>query len=168
MKKYPSMFGVLAALLLVASFIVPGNLITPSPVEADPAVCAWDALSTPRGTHPLWPSSDIIDMSVSGSNIALVARSTGTLLGVAQTTNALFISTTSGMSFTTGAWANWRVEWARVFGTTPSWAGHNVYLVAIAPDNPNVIAIVTDNSTATGPREVWITTNGGGRWEIPT
>ena len=32
--KYPSMFGVLAALLLVASFIIPADLANPSTVEA--------------------------------------------------------------------------------------------------------------------------------------
>jgi hypothetical protein len=43
--KYPSMFGVLAALLLVASFIIPTNLVSPSPVQAD--VCRWDTVYMP-------------------------------------------------------------------------------------------------------------------------
>ena len=38
------MFGVLAALLLVASFIIPTNLVSPSPVQA---ACVWDIVDMP-------------------------------------------------------------------------------------------------------------------------
>ena len=176
MKKYPSMFGVLAALLLVASFIVPSHLITPSSVEADPAVCAWDTLTPPTTLHPIYKYTDIVDMSVSGSTVAFVVRAnalSGISMPGALNTNALVITTNSGISMSTGAWANWRLEWNRLFGTGTStnnpWSGENVYLVALAPDSPSVIAIVTDAPTGTpgsGPKEVWITTNGGGKWEV--
>lgn len=178
MKKYPSMFGVLAALLLVASFIVPSHLVTPSSVEADPAVCAWDTLTPPVTLHPIYKYTDTVDMSVSGSTVAFVVRATIPSSGISRgsfggNANVLVITTNSGISTSTGAWTNWTLEWDRLFSGAPTndpWNGENVYLVALAPDNPNIIAIVTDAPGGTGPgsgpKEVWITTNGGGKWEV--
>ena len=50
--KYPSMFGLLAVFMLVASFIVPANLASPAAVEADPGICKWDTVSTPAAQRP--------------------------------------------------------------------------------------------------------------------
>jgi len=187
MKKYPSMFGVLAALLLVASFIVPGHLVTPSSVEADPGMAKWDALTTPGVSIGRWDlgyfpalaalgraGTDTIDLAVGGdgNTIAIVTRTgaTSSTLGY-PVANILLVSSNNGISFSAAQWTNWTIEWNRLFGTTDTWNGENIYLVAIAPDNPAVMAIVTDAPDATldvgsGPQEVWITTNGGGKWEV--
>ncbi len=46
--KYPGILGVFAALLMVASFVIPVNLAAPSPVSADPGIMKWDTVSTPN------------------------------------------------------------------------------------------------------------------------
>jgi len=46
--KTRSMFGILAAVILVASFVIPSNLATPSAVQADPGICKWDIVFGPN------------------------------------------------------------------------------------------------------------------------
>jgi len=45
--RFPSILGVFAAILMVASFVVPMNVAAPSPVSADPGIMKWDTVSTP-------------------------------------------------------------------------------------------------------------------------
>ena len=45
--KYPSIFGALAILMLVAGLVVPANLTNPAPVEALDPICQWDIVDTP-------------------------------------------------------------------------------------------------------------------------
>ena len=45
--RFPSILGVFAAILMVASFVVPMNIAAPSPVSADPGIMKWDIVSTP-------------------------------------------------------------------------------------------------------------------------
>ncbi|MCX5997757.1 MAG: hypothetical protein NTV42_09195 [Chloroflexi bacterium] len=52
--RFPSILGVFAAILMVASFVVPMHLTAPAAVSADPGIMKWDTVSTP--------------MSVSGKN----------------------------------------------------------------------------------------------------
>jgi len=40
-----------------------------------------------------------------------------------------------------------------------------VWNIAIAPDNPNFVAVVTSNAAADAPANVWISTDGGANWE---
>jgi hypothetical protein len=91
--------------------------------------------------------------------------------------NALFYSNNNGISFAstkynTFAAAYWSlnsISYSPNPAANAQWP--NVYLVAIAPDNPNFWAIVTDpNDGAAGPTtyrplEVWVTANAGGKWE---
>jgi hypothetical protein len=52
--KTASLFGIVAALLLVASFVLPSNLA--NHVEADPGICRWDIV---RGPNSIPLSSDV-------------------------------------------------------------------------------------------------------------
>jgi len=52
--KIASLFGIAAALLLVASFVLPSNLATP--VNADPGICRWDIV---RGPNSIPLASDV-------------------------------------------------------------------------------------------------------------
>ncbi len=45
--RFPSILGVFAAILMVASFVVPMNVAAPSAVSADPGIMKWDTVSTP-------------------------------------------------------------------------------------------------------------------------
>jgi len=121
--KYPSMFGLLAALLLVASFVIPVNLVSPAKVQADPGICKWDILLTP-GALPLASdlslTTDLIDMAVGGDaktvllnrryyiSAALVAL-LGYPAGLAGPRSMVAWSSNAGMTFTTSKVLNlWR------------------------------------------------------------
>jgi len=45
--RFPSILGVFAAILMVASFVVPVNIAAPAAVTADPGIMKWDTVSTP-------------------------------------------------------------------------------------------------------------------------
>ena len=197
--KYPSLFGILVALMLVASFVVPTNMISPAPVEADPGICKWDALFTP-GYLPLkndvgsliggfaiynW---DIHDMAVGGDGASVLLSAAAYTPPVAVTvpfpggvfSNQLFYTNNNGISFTGTKYTSLFVEWTNLYNLPrlPALAAANwpnVWGVAIAPDNPNFWAVVTDNATGNGlatyvktvgPYQVWVTENAGGTWDI--
>ncbi len=46
-NRFISILGGFAAILMVASFVVPMNIAVPSPVAADPGIMKWDTVSTP-------------------------------------------------------------------------------------------------------------------------
>jgi hypothetical protein len=181
--------------MLVASFVVPASLISPAPVEADPGICKWDSLMTP-GYLPLkndvaphaggglvmgW---DTHDMAVGGdgATVLLVAQNWTAVPGLptVPTTgyfnNQLYYTNNNGISFTGTKFTAFCNDYWKKFGIdratyTSDWTvWPNVWLVAIAPDNPNFWAIVTDGWDGTdhpevGPYEVWVTANAGGKWE---
>ncbi len=181
--KYPSMFGLLAVLMLVASLVVPANLMSPKTAEADPGICKWDHLITPGympGKGDISSRSDILDMAVGGDGATVLLTARVRLscafiqeLGAPFTTwcpapnncpvNLLYFSNNNGVSFSSSKVLNLVREHLRLFG----WDGEQVYHVAIAPDNPNFWAVTMDEPGLDegGPREVWITTNAGGKWE---
>jgi len=47
MKKYSSFLGVLVALVMIASFVVPTRLASPEPVSANPGLMEWTPVDTP-------------------------------------------------------------------------------------------------------------------------
>ncbi len=180
--KYPRMFGLLAAVLLVASFVIPASLMNPAPVEA--GVCKWDTINLP-GSLPLKNDirggSEILDMAVGGdgATILFVGRTAisaweATLLNlptaifVVQTNlNLIYYSNNGGISFTGSKFLNLLRDWP---GGMAAWEGELIYQVAIAPDNPKFWAVTTDLPTfeTTGPREVWVTTDAGNSWDRTT
>jgi len=186
--KYPGIFGILVAVMLVASFVVPTNMISPAPVGADPGVCKWDALSTP-GYLPLKNDLggalgyDIHDMAVGGDSATVLLVAQYYLPGIVlppqlppegTLTNNLYYTNNNGISFTGTKNTAFQQEYFDFFNIPKAMytaAGGsalypNVYSVAIAPDNPSFWAISTsDNVNGAGPVEVWITSNSGGKWE---
>lgn len=75
--KYPSFFGILAAVMLVLSFVVPTSLVT-SAVQADPGICKWDNLSEPGAGYGLNNilANEIIDWDIAsdGTNMAAIVK----------------------------------------------------------------------------------------------
>jgi len=70
--RFPSILGVFAAILMVASFVVPMNIAAPAAVSADPGIMKWDTVSTPGSIegkgdiinlHPQDPTPNMIDYS---------------------------------------------------------------------------------------------------------
>ena len=153
--KYPSMFGVLAALLLVASFIIPTNLISPSPVQA--GICKWDRMYMPgenAARGDVVHGSEVNKIAVGSDGATILA-----LVTVGANTTILLNSPMMGLFWGNTAYAN--LAGAMV----PLGANPFLFDVAIAPDNPAFWAVVTAGVGVNSPVDVWITQNAGGKWE---
>jgi hypothetical protein len=168
--RFPSILGVFAAILMVASFVVPMNIAAPAAVTADPGIMKWDTVSTPgsvSGKNDLFNyhkayqetgiGSEIIAMAVGndGVTIAMIGRGSLGVLdeGAADlTVNGLLYSNNSGIS---GALTR-ELGLLRnpLFGFLSTLVAPaispaktlpvNLYQVAIAPDDAKVIAVTSD------------------------
>jgi len=160
--KYPSMFGILAMLMLVASLVIPANLASPAKVEADPGICKWDTIREPGalpGSGAITPATENLDIAIGSDGATIVVVQ----MTAAVTGTTFQYSTTGGISWSGTRW--------NALTREPQWlTGTQTYAVAMAPDNPKIYAVTTDNPVlgwlGWGPREVWITTDGGSTWEI--
>jgi hypothetical protein len=163
--KYPNLFGILAALLLVVSFVLPTSLVSPATVAADPGICKWDNLREPNaltGLQAISFDSEIVDLAV-GSDFntmyAIVTLYNTNLQGAGLGINVLFVSSVKGLL--------WSISKYYALQRETGWGTRELYQVAVAPDNPNFIAVTSDNtSVATGPKEVWVSQNGGSDWDF--
>ncbi len=165
--KYPKLFGLLAMLMLVASFVVPTSLVNPSAVQADPGMCKWDNLAEP-GSAPVLNNitpNEILDYSIAsdGTNMSAIVRIPSTALGGV---NVLMNSP----AYTGLFWS--LAKYPDLAGTPGFYVGavpRMLYQVIYAPDDPNFFAVTSDGSAAAdlfkGPKEVWVTRNNGGTWE---
>ncbi len=175
--KYPSMFGLLAALLLVVSFVLPTNVMAPQPVEADPGIMKWDAVIAPGGLplkNDVKGMSDTLDMAVGGdgATILLIVRGFAALGELALVNNPmtpndynqLYYSSNGGISFTGSKSLNLLRD---KVGGIAAFLGERSYQVAIAPDDPKFWAITCDAPAApgAGPTDVWVTSDGGNSWD---
>ena len=137
--KYPSIFGVLAAVLLVLSFVMPTSLATPA--AANPGVCKWDALVTP-GYLPL--KNDVAadiglgqvlgydpnDMAVGGDSNTVLVIAQFWLPDIFPTqiilpdngvfTNVLFSSSNNGMTFTSTKNTAFQQAYFKEWGVPPA------------------------------------------------
>ena len=98
--KYPNLFGILAALMLVASFVVPANLVSPSSVAADPGICKWDTLREPgnlTGVQVIATNTDPIDIAVGSDGATIVVVEKCGPPTCAAVTNILKYSSSGGM-----------------------------------------------------------------------
>ena len=165
--KYPSMFGVLAALLLVASFIIPTNLVSPSPVEA--GVCKWDQVEMPGSVQARFDVDWItmfgqgveVQKIAVGSDGATVLAAVKGLIMLPVSQPMLMVSPLMGIIWNHTPGVNLYAQVVTDYGNP---TGGQVFDVAIAPDNPSFWAVVVSTDNTTGPREVYITENGGGKW----
>jgi hypothetical protein len=173
--KYPDLFGMLAVLMLVAGFVVPASLASPPAVQADPGICKWDTLKEPGnlpGTEVIARGTDIIDLAVgSDSNTVVAVVDEGPTSYSAGPTNLFKWSNTRGLFWTSSKWLalTRKPEWGGTFinGFPADRLTRQCYQVAMAPDDPDFFAITTDNGTPlSGPKEVWITRNGGSDWSF--
>jgi len=171
--KYPNLFGILAALMLVVSFVVPASLASPTNVAADPGVCKWDNLSEPAiipNLNNVVPN-EILDYSIAsdGSTIDMIAKAVSPSSGT--TLNMLFDSPAqTGLFFSLAKY----VDLVSTPGFIPGFAINAalprlLYNVVISPDDPNFRAVTSDGGGAgdfsAGPKEVWVTRNAGANWE---
>ncbi|MHB8086416.1 MAG: hypothetical protein ACYDHZ_11380, partial [Dehalococcoidia bacterium] len=175
--RFSGITGALAAILLIASFVIPVCVATTSGVSADPGVMRWDTIITPN-LLPLkndidnvhFPGiigvdnpmgSEIISMAVGndGQTIAWIVRDFEyadphypPLYG-----NLLYWSNTSGIAATPTRELGLRRAVGFTLGIgnpllNPINGGNNglpsnCYQVVIAPDNPACMAVSTDGTT---------------------
>jgi len=169
--------GVLAVLLLIASFLVPGKFAAPAPVEADPGLMEWTPVTTPdtepAQTKQLYTprdmGSEIIKLLVGndGSTMYALVRAEGNNpppSGPPRGEIILLKSTNGGVSWTVSKYAALDLlDDDTEDGDIICWD------MAIAPDDPNLIAVaVSDVSEATSPwnaSKVYISTDGGTNWD---
>lgn len=157
--KHIATFGLLAATAIIASMM---PVISPEPVRADPGTLKWTRINTPGATLD---KNDIV--SPSEVNCIAIGSDGKTFYAVDivnsdNTTGgkALYKSTDSGIS-----WSD-KISKHLYQAMTPAEQGNfRVWNVAIAPDNINFVAVVTNNSISNLPRNVWVSTNGGIKWE---
>ena len=189
--RFPSILGVFAAILMVASFVVPANIAAPSAVSADPGIMKWDTVSTPNSVagkndvlnkYSPWGTdkgSEILDMAV-GNDGMTVAFITRTWLSAAQgdpvTTqtgyhNRFMLSGTSGISTGASRYSALarNTQWqARMTATDIP----ELFQVTLAPDDPKFVAVTSSDPTITtgqstdGPILIWVSTDGGQNWDL--
>ena len=182
--KYPSMFGLLVALMLVVSFVLPTNLVSPSAVSADPGICKWDILWTP-GSLPFKGDiqntggfgNELIDMAVGGDSgtIVWVIKGFQAVVGTMPSPPGNTVRSTLALSVNNGLTLSGtpNANLLRAGQVQQGWSGiEDVYLVAIAPDDPKFWAVATDAAQAfpggtapKGPRDVWVTRDNGSSWQ---
>ncbi|UCH51643.1 MAG: hypothetical protein JSV54_02480 [Chloroflexota bacterium] len=153
--KYPSVFGILTAIMLVASFVVPMNSFVTSEVQADPGICKWDNLSEPGALYGTYvvgsyngAASDPISLAIGSdaSTFAVIIRF-GNYPPPNAYRNVILYSNTRGVF--------WSLSRMTALAREPQFGGlgaRNLFQVVMAPDNPIFMAVTSDNGTiGTGP-----------------
>ncbi len=149
--------------LLVMLVIASTPLTTGSkPALADSAILKWTCIDTPGGIigrNDIASPSEVNRITI-GSNgktfyavdIANPDNTTGS--------KALYKSTDSGVS-----WSDRISNHLYQAMTLAEQANFRVWNIAIAPDNVNFVAVVTNDDTSQLPRNVWVSINGGAKWQ---
>ena len=184
--RFPGILGVFAAILMVASFVIPVNIAVPSAVSADPGIMKWDTVSTP-GSYPTandilnlhgtgantGQGSEILDMAIGndGKTVIAIARTfRGNTAATRYYWNRIYRSSNNGISFS-GSRDNAlrrHILWAPVAGTE-----RNIFQVAVAPDDPGFIVVIHQRSGAKVHRlefrrsvALWVSTDAGQNWDL--
>jgi hypothetical protein len=145
--------------------LIPANLlpaVCTKPVLADTVHLKWTRVGTP-GDFP--GRNDIVspcevDRIAIGSDGKTFYAVDIVDAGNTDGSNALYKSTDSGVS------------WSGIIGrnlygsmTPAERANFRVWNIAVAPDDVNFIAVITNDGTGTLPRNVWFSRNGGAEWQ---
>jgi len=171
--RFPSILGVFAAILMVASFVVPMNIAAPAAVTADPGIMKWDTVATPGsvfGKNDLanyhytavpqfqGMGSELQDIAVANDGMTIYGIGRGSLGplndGLANPAlfafdlwvNALAKTTSNGIAFSTATTTalNNTTGYGYAWGPTAAILPVNAYNVAVAPDDPKFVAITSD------------------------
>ena len=172
--RYSSIIGLFAIVVLVASFVVPAKLVSPAPVDADPGLMEWTIVDTPDSepvlTKNLYTTgelgSEIVQLLVGNDGktmYAIVAR--GSEIAAADAGLQLLKSTNGGRSWSGS-------KYGALDAANPNSANADltqVWRIAIAPDDPKIIAAAistfTANPVPANLQEVWVSTDGGDNWD---
>jgi hypothetical protein len=191
--KIKGLFGIVAVAVLIASFLVPGNFATPSPVSADPGKMEWTWVQTPDSLMnvidnlftPISPAtgveagSEIIKFQIgnNGQTIYALVRVGFYFNSPAEGQIIILKSMNGGVTWMGGpntpisALQNYLERDFNNYHGNAAQSPVTVYDIAIAPDDPNIIIVATSNVTSPAAgvfqwgQEVWISTDGGSFWE---
>jgi hypothetical protein len=128
------------ALIAIMTIIIPTK-----PALAAPGALMWSTVDTPTSTGNIIASPSEINsiaMSVDGR----------TFYAIDIPNSKVYASSNGGVT-----WNELSSHLANSGAALPAWN------VAIAPDNPNFVAIVTSDGGL--PRKVYVSTDGGGSWQ---
>jgi hypothetical protein len=177
--KIKSLIGLISVCLLIASFLLPGKLISPAVVSADPGQMEWTWVQTPDSLanvidsvySPVDPAnpqlgeqgSEIIKFKVGSDGQTVYALVRVGYYHDSDVGNIIIMKSMNGGQ----TWqTNIQTYLESSYGI-PNMPV-SVYDLAIAPDNPDMIMV------AIAPKpflaffswveQVWISTDGGGSW----
>jgi hypothetical protein len=139
-------FSVLLVLALLLSSI---SSVSVKPVSANPGKLAWSIVDTPS-------LNNRVVVSPSESSVIAIGSDDATFYAVDIPNNRLYKSTDGGVT--------WLIELSgnliAVGANMPVWN------LAVAPDDVNFLVAVTDaTAPPSGPQRVFISENGGAKWE---
>jgi hypothetical protein len=147
--------GILVVVALVLSLISP---VSVKPVSADPSILAWSVIDTPSQLNNIVVTpSEVNDMAIGPDNYTIYAldipsqNSSGSL-------GRLYKSGDGGIT--------WQNELSAQL--IADGAFMPVWYIAVAPDDSNFVVAVTDLTgglSPGGPKGVFISRNGGAKWE---
>ena len=152
-------YGLLTIALVIILMLPVANL---ERVLAEPEVLRWTRIDTPGS---VLSKNDV----VSSSEISRIA--------LGSDGRTLYVVDTANSDNTTGGKALYKsldqgISWSDKLGkslyesmTTAEQDKFRIWDVAVAPDDADFVAVVTNNGTSYWPRNVWLSTNGGVKWE---
>ena len=139
-KKYRSRMALGLALVAILCIILPAR-----PALANPGPLLWNTVDTPT-------TIDNVIASPSEINSVAVGIDGRTFYAIDIPNSKVYKSINAGVS-----WNDLSGHLSNSGAALPAWN------VAIAPDNPNFVAIVTSDGGL--PRNLFISTDGGGSWQ---
>ena len=154
--------AVLRFLAMIVIIVGIASSTIPKPVLADPGILKWTRTDTPGS---VLDRNDIVSPCEVNRIVIGSDGKTFYAVDIANPDNtngnkALYKSTDSGVSWS-GRISNYLYR-----AMTPAEQGNfRVWNIAIAPDDADFVAIVTNDSTSGLPRNIWVSTNGGAEWQ---
>ena len=154
-----AVLGLLAIVAIIAG-TVPAT--RPEPILADPGILKWSRIDTPGAVtnkNDIVSPSEVNRITIGSDGKTFYAVDIANP-DIATGGKALYKSTDSGVS-----WSDTISRHLYQAMTPAEQANFHVWNVAIAPDNAGFVTVVTNDSTSNLPRNVWVSTNGGAKWQ---
>ncbi len=149
--------SILLVLALLLSLSLPNNV---KPALADPGILAWTIIDTPaadNATNVIASPSEINAIAIGSDDETFYAVDIPGDPTGAYPDGKIYKSTDGGVTWTDVLSRDISAASAKL----PAWN------IAVAPDDVNFVVAVTDNSTVSpnGPKEVFVSKDGGANWE---
>ncbi|TRZ93726.1 MAG: hypothetical protein D4R82_04735 [Dehalococcoidia bacterium] len=146
--------SILLVLALLLSLLPPGGI---KPALAHPGKLIWSIVDTPSGGgNVIVNPSEINALAIGSDGNTFYAVDIPGDLGAPYSNGKVYKSTDGGVTWNDDLTAHLIDDGAKL----PAWN------IAVAPDDVNFVVAVTDGDGApNGPKQVFVSTNGGDRWD---